>query len=86
MNTVVVSKLPYPDDDRLVRIYNQNSPTNRWALSVAEVQAIWADDHHRTTYYDHLQNGSFERWAMDNRGYDPRGRRGYRDGYPHREY
>ena len=56
------------------------------AVNVNQVQAIWADDNHRTTYYDHLQNGSFERWAIDNRGYDPRGRRGYREGYPHREY
>jgi len=54
------------------------------AVKVAEVQAIWADDHHRTTYYDHLQNGSFERWAADNRGYNPRGRRGYRDGRGYR--
>jgi hypothetical protein len=51
-------------------------------VNVNQVQAIWADDHHRTTYYDQLQNGSFADWAAANRGYNPRsGRGGYgRDG------
>lgn len=55
------------------------------AVNVTQVQAIWADDNHRTTYYDHLQNGSFGQWAAANRGYNPRrgsdryDRRGYRD-------
>ena len=40
VNAVLISRLPYPDDSRLVRIYNQNSPTNRWSLSVADVQAV----------------------------------------------
>lgn len=40
VNAVIIAKLPFPDDDRLVRIYNQNSPTNRWSLSVADVQGI----------------------------------------------
>ena len=30
VNAVLISHLPYPEDSRLVRIYNQNSPTNRW--------------------------------------------------------
>ena len=52
------------------------------AVNVIDVQAIWGDDNHRTTYYDHLQNGSFSQWAAANRGYnsqygrDSRGGRG----------
>jgi hypothetical protein len=41
-------------------------------VDVGRVQAIWADDHHRTTYYDQLQNGAFTDWAAANRGYNPR--------------
>jgi hypothetical protein len=37
-------------------------------VNVTLVQAIWADDHHRTSYYDQLQNGSFADWAAANRG------------------
>jgi len=33
---VLLKPLPYPESDRLVRIYMQNSPTNRWGLSVAD--------------------------------------------------
>ncbi|MEO5799971.1 MAG: ABC transporter permease, partial [Gemmatimonadales bacterium] len=39
---VLISGLPYPDSDRLVRIYQQNSATNRWSLSVVDLQAIAA--------------------------------------------
>ena len=39
---VLLKPLPYPDADRLVRVYQQNSPTNRWSLSVADYQAIEA--------------------------------------------
>ena len=42
VDAVLVSRLPYPDDDRLVRIYQQNSPTNRFGLSVVDYQAIVA--------------------------------------------
>jgi putative ABC transport system permease protein len=40
VRTVLLSDLPYPHADRLVRVYQQNSPTNRWTLSVVDVQAI----------------------------------------------
>jgi predicted permease len=40
VNAVIVAHLPYADDDRLMRIYNQQGPTNRWSLSVADFQAI----------------------------------------------
>jgi putative ABC transport system permease protein len=40
VDTVLLSELPYPAADRLVRIYQQNSPTNRWTLSVVDIQAI----------------------------------------------
>ena len=42
VDTVLVSRLPYPDDDRLVRIYQQNSPTNRFGLSAADYLALAA--------------------------------------------
>ena len=42
VGAVLVSRLPYPDDDRLVRIVEQNSPTNRFGVSVADYQAIAA--------------------------------------------
>jgi hypothetical protein len=35
-------------------------------FKVTDVQAIWADDRHRTTYYDHLKDGPFPRWAARN--------------------
>ena len=37
---VLLEPLPYPNADRLVRIYQQNAPTNRWAISVADFLAI----------------------------------------------
>jgi len=42
VDAVLVSRLPYPDDDRLVRIYQQNSPTNRFGLSAADYLALAA--------------------------------------------
>jgi hypothetical protein len=35
-------------------------------FAVTQVQAIWADDRHKTTYYDHLKDGSFRPWAERN--------------------
>jgi predicted permease len=43
--TTVFGRLPYANDDELVRVYNQNSPTNRWTTSVADVQAIEGQAH-----------------------------------------
>lgn len=40
VDAVLLARLPYPHDEQLVRIYEQNSPTNRWTLSVVDVQAI----------------------------------------------
>ena len=42
VDAVLVSRLPYRDDHRLVRIYQQNSPTNRFGTSVVDYQAIVA--------------------------------------------
>ena len=42
VDAVLVSHLPYPADDRLVRIFEQNSPTNRFGVSVVDYQAIAA--------------------------------------------
>ncbi|HET7025570.1 MAG TPA: ABC transporter permease, partial [Gemmatimonadales bacterium] len=43
VDTVLLTRLPYPDDDQLVRIYEQNSPTNRWAISTVDYQAVVAE-------------------------------------------
>jgi putative ABC transport system permease protein len=40
VDAVLLRRLPYPHDEQLVRIYEQSSPTNRWTLSVVDVQAI----------------------------------------------
>ena len=40
VNRVLLTGLPYRDPDQLVRIYQKNSPTNIWSLSVVDVQAI----------------------------------------------
>ena len=39
-DAVLLSELPYPQSSRLVRIFHENSSTNRWGLSVADVMAI----------------------------------------------
>jgi len=36
-------------------------------FEVTEVQAVWADDNHRSTYYDHLKDGNFRGWLSHNR-------------------
>lgn len=49
-----------------VRLLGRRTPGRRYArdaFAVTEVQAIWADDRHRTVYFDHLQDGSFDRYA-----------------------
>lgn len=43
VDTVLLRELPFPHGERLVRIYQQNSPTNRWSLSTVDVQAIAAE-------------------------------------------
>jgi putative ABC transport system permease protein len=40
VNRVLLTGLPYREPDHLVRIYQRNSPTNLWSLSVVDVQAI----------------------------------------------
>jgi putative ABC transport system permease protein len=40
VDAVLLARLPYPHDEQLVRVYQQNSPTNRWTLSAVDVQAI----------------------------------------------
>jgi putative ABC transport system permease protein len=39
---VLFSSLPYDHADRLVRIYQKNSPSHFWSLSVVDIQAIAA--------------------------------------------
>ena len=43
IDAVLVSRLPYPEDDRLVRIFQQNSPTTRFGLSTADYQGLVAN-------------------------------------------
>jgi predicted permease len=40
VDAVLLSELPYPDAERLVRVFQQSSPTNTWGLSVVDVMAI----------------------------------------------
>jgi predicted permease len=40
VDAVLLSALPYPGAERLVQIVERNSPTNTWALSTADYQAI----------------------------------------------
>ena len=40
VHTVLLAPLPYPQSDRLVRVYLENSPTNRWGPSAVDLQAI----------------------------------------------
>jgi putative ABC transport system permease protein len=42
VRAVLLAPLPYPRADRLVRIYQQDSPTSRWGLSVVDFRAIEA--------------------------------------------
>ena len=46
-NAVLRDPLPYPAPERLVRIFMQNSPTNRWTVSNADWQGIRA---HQTAF------------------------------------
>jgi len=43
VDAVLIARLPYPDDGRLVRIYQQNSPGNRFGLSTVDFRAIAAE-------------------------------------------
>lgn len=40
VDAVVVRPLPYPEADRLVRMYEQNTPDNRFNISVADYEAV----------------------------------------------
>jgi hypothetical protein len=54
-----------------VRLEGRIVPDNRCGgqsgFEVTGVQAIWADDNHRSTYYDHLKDGTFGQWVARNR-------------------
>jgi len=65
VDTVLVSRLPYPDDDRLVRIYQQNSPTNRFGLSAADYLAVVAQQ--RSFIAVGVQRGREVTLAIDGR-------------------
>ena len=37
---VLLKPLPYPEPERLVRIYESNGPLNKWSLSLADYRGI----------------------------------------------
>ena len=45
VDAVLLAHLPYHDDQQLVRIFEQNSPTNRWTMSEVDYQAIAGQAH-----------------------------------------
>ena len=48
------------------------------------MQTLWGDDRHKTTYYDHLTDGSFDSFAQRRGGYDRNADRG--NGYERNGY
>ncbi|MDP9122351.1 MAG: hypothetical protein M3O15_13455 [Acidobacteriota bacterium] len=60
------------DHVRLEGRFDNNSPCGVGGFIVTKVQTLWADDNHRSTYYDHLQDGSFYSWAVSNDRVRPR--------------
>jgi predicted permease len=40
IDAVLLAGLPYHNGDELIRIYQQNSPTNRWAISTVDFEAV----------------------------------------------
>jgi putative ABC transport system permease protein len=66
VHAVLLADLPYADPDRLVRIYNQNSPVNFWTLSVVDLLAL-RDDHQS---FESFGASRFNSFAMAGAG-DP---------------
>ncbi|HXO19110.1 MAG TPA: hypothetical protein VOA87_04200 [Thermoanaerobaculia bacterium] len=67
------------------RFVNDSGCRQGTAFQVSLVQTLWADQNHRSTYYDHLHDGSFDQFAARN-GRPPvnrynRRRYGDRDNY-----
>jgi|HubBroStandDraft_3_1064219.scaffolds.fasta_scaffold148704_2 hypothetical protein len=56
-----------------VRLEGRSAPGRCGArgFEVTKVQTVWADDNHRSTYYDHLHDGSFREWAVANQRLPP---------------
>lgn len=61
------------DHVRLVGRFVRDDRCPGQAFAVTRVEALWADDRHRTTYFDHLVDGSFDRRG-GHRRYDRGGR------------
>jgi putative ABC transport system permease protein len=40
VDAVLLAHLPYSHDEQLVRVFEQDSPTNKWTLSVVDLEAI----------------------------------------------
>ena len=43
VDAVIIARLPFPHDEQLVRIFEQNSPTNRWNISNADFLGVAAE-------------------------------------------
>jgi hypothetical protein len=67
-----------------VRLEGYVEPGNRRcsasAFNVSFVQTLWADDHHRNTYFDHLNGSPFLAWAEQNGRYERRSEEHERNG------
>jgi hypothetical protein len=49
------------------RMVADNRCGGQGGFEITAVHTIWADDHHKSTYYDHLKDGDFHRWLERNR-------------------
>jgi hypothetical protein len=49
------------------RMVANNRCGGQGGFNISLVQTIWADDRHKTTYYDQLKDGTFDSWLSQHR-------------------
>jgi hypothetical protein len=49
------------------RMVADNRCGGQGGFDISLVQTIWADDRHKSTYYDQLRDGTFDNWLARNR-------------------
>jgi hypothetical protein len=54
------------DHVRLEGSYSPDPGCGVQGFSVTQVHTIWADDNHRSTFFDHLNGKPFAQWAQEN--------------------
>jgi hypothetical protein len=54
------------DHVRLEGWYSRDPGCGAQGFNVTQVHTIWADDNHRSTYFDHLNGEPFAQWAQEN--------------------